>query len=214
MSNDLLVQIISGKAPGLMPLNVDQYEQMAASGILPEGSPVELLDGLIVCKDRRDGSDGGSTHGSLHGPMHAMVVTALHTNLGPLVQPFGMHVRAQLPIHLEPNHQPEPDIAIIIGDNRNYATALPTADQTSVVIEVADSSLTFDRGTKQRICADAGIPTYAIVDLPSRTIEVYQQPHVGHGIYRHKETFAEDQTVTLYLPGGDSVNFDVGGVLP
>jgi hypothetical protein len=54
MNTPLLEQVVAGRAPGVLPLTIDQYYRMIAAGILREGEPTELIDGILVRKDRSD----------------------------------------------------------------------------------------------------------------------------------------------------------------
>ena len=70
MAGSLLEQIAVGEAPPFVPINVEQYHQMIRLGILPEGAPVELIDGLLVWKDRS--ARGGAP--MPHDPRHALTL--------------------------------------------------------------------------------------------------------------------------------------------
>jgi Uma2 family endonuclease len=83
------------------------------------------------------------------------------------------HVQVQAPLALGTDSEPEPDVAVISGSRRDYAEHPQAA---LLVIEVADSSLRFDRQVKGPLYARAGIPEYWIVNLVDRTLEVYRQP--------------------------------------
>ena len=155
----------------LYRLTVSQYHEMLARGILPEGEPYELIDGQIVRKDRSARGEDGMTIGS----KHSWVVTKLG-KLSRKLEKMGCFMRTQQPVALPPYHEPEPDGAIVLGTEDDYVDHAPTAKEVLCVIEVADSSLDFDRTTKQRVHADSGIPVYVIINLPDCVIEVYSAP--------------------------------------
>jgi Uma2 family endonuclease len=95
-------------------------------------------------------------------------------------------VRAQNPVaFVDADSEHEPDI--VWAKRRRYAAHLPTADDVLLLIEVADSSLAFDRGEKANLYATAGIPDYWIVNLVDRTVEVRRDPHEGN--YRSVRSF-------------------------
>ncbi len=119
---------------------VDEYEQMAVSGILHEEDRVELVAGEII-------------EMSPIGIRHMQCVNRLTRLLSRLLAD-DVIVSARNPIQLSDNSQPQPDIAIIY--DRNYQ-AIPTAADTPIVIEVADSSRDYDRGFTFAIYAAAGI---------------------------------------------------------
>src|SRR5215472_13831201 len=110
MAGTLLEQIAIGEAPPFMPINVEQYHQMIRLGILPEGAPIELIDGLLVWKDRR--ARGGAPVS--HDPRHASTISRLQ-RLGQRLEPFDCHLRIQLPVTLSDTSEPEPDAAIVKG---------------------------------------------------------------------------------------------------
>jgi hypothetical protein len=102
----------------LEPLTVEQYHRIIASGILPEGASLELLDGLLVRKDRAAAGEG--TVGSRHA-------WAVH-NLGRVLaglESHGCHLRTQQPITILPVNEPEPDCAIVIGGIDDYQMPIP-----------------------------------------------------------------------------------------
>src|SRR5437016_4789183 len=145
MATTLLEQIAVGEAPPLVPINTEQYHQMIRLGILPEGAPVELIDGLLVWKDRSArGSDPMS-----QDPRHTVTIHRLQ-RLQPRLEPLGCHLRIQGPVTLSDTSEPESDVAIVKGPFEAYLDHHPTPAEMLAAIEVAHSSLRFDRSTKQR----------------------------------------------------------------
>jgi len=95
---------------------------------------------------------------------------------------------------------PEPDIAWV--KDRSYAKARPTVDDVLLVIEVSDSSLSYDRSKKAKLHGQAGVADYWIVNLREQTIEVRRDPKDGQ--YQALTTHKGDATVTpLRFPGID-----------
>jgi Uma2 family endonuclease len=170
---------------------------MIELGILEEGAPIELLDGLLVYKDR-----GGQEADVTVNPLHGLIVTRI-MNLASAVRGRGFHLRIQQPITIPPAQEPEPDAAIVRGEPDDYATRHPGAEDVAVVIEVADSSLKRDRGIKQRIYAAAGIPQYLIVNLSESVIEIYEQPEPDSGRYGRTTRLESAAAVCLRL--GDAI---------
>ncbi|MBY0512651.1 MAG: Uma2 family endonuclease, partial [Gemmataceae bacterium] len=147
--------------PELWPLrrwSVADYHAMIRAGILGEGEPVELLDGYLVRKMSR-------------GPAHDCALDLLRAALAGLI-PAGTYPRSQQAITLAET-EPEPDYAVVRGGPRVFATRHPGGPEVRLVVEVADSSLTLDRGPKAELYAAAGIPVYWVVDIPDAQIEVY-----------------------------------------
>jgi Uma2 family endonuclease len=176
-------------------LTVEQYHRMIEGRILEEGAPIELLDGFLVHKDRAKAGEDPMTIGN----EHRWAVENLKRVLA-AVESHGHHLTSQQPVTLPPDGEPEPDGAIVRGTIDDYRLGPPTGADVSCVIEVADSSLDRDRGTKQRIYADAGIGQYVIVNLVERVIEVYERPAVGTGRY----------DAPARVRGGERVAFAVG----
>jgi hypothetical protein len=170
MSAAMLKELMEDRAQ-LMPLTVDQYHHMIEAGILMSGDPFELLNGYIVRKDRSAAGEDPMTVGM----GHAWVIQQL-PRLNSKLKRFGCYVRIQLPITLPPFNEPEPDGAIVIGDDLAWRDEHPSAHDTPCVIEVADSSLRLDRTTKLAIYAAGGIGQYIIINLPEHVIEVYSNP--------------------------------------
>lgn len=185
MSNSLLDHALRGEAfPE--PLTTSQYHRMIETGVYPEGAPIELIDGIPVRKDRRDsGEDSIQTVGS----GHRGAVQRITRLLDRLVEQPGHHVCGQQPVHIPPHHEPEPDVSVVRGDVGAYDKAHPRPGDLYLVVEVADSSLSYDRGTKLQVYAAADIAEYWIVNLNERCIEVYTQPIAEPASYQSRQVF-------------------------
>ena len=169
---------------------------MIQSRILPEDPSVELLDGLLVRKDR--GVKGGDK--MTVGPAHNLVIKKL-TRLAPRIDALQCHLQTQGPIAIPPSSEPEPDAAVIRGSPEDYATSVPVAKDAVVVIEVADSSLDTDRTTKLRAYAAAGIQQYVIVNIPDVQIELYTRPVAAEGRYATIANVRAGEALRLDLLG-------------
>ncbi len=179
MSANLIDEITQGIIPVVAPLTVQQYHTMIDSGILEEGAAIELIDGLLVRKDRRD--QGGDI--MTVGPRHAVVVSKLASLLVHLLQNIAYHARIQQPVTLEGVSEPEPDGCIVKGNIEEYTGHHPGPAEIVLAVEVSESSLEYDRTTKQRIYATAGIPAYWIVNLRDDTVEIFDHPSPTKGRY-------------------------------
>jgi Uma2 family endonuclease len=186
---------------------VEEYHQLIKHGIIHGGAPIELLDGMLVYKDRGEGS-----RPMTYGPRHAFLISALMA-LNELLKPHGYHIRLQQPLTIEPRHEPEPDGAIVRGTPLDYREHNPTPADCCLMIEGADSSLEGDRRRKQRIYATAAIPVYWIVNLRHNTVEVYQQPDAQRGEYRVRRDQQPGETVEIQLPGGATIPVRVSDLL-
>lgn len=180
----------------IAPLTVEQYEAMIAQGILPEGEPIELIDGLLVLKDRA--SAGGDP--LTIGPHHQLVLNKL-TRLGPRFEARGCYLSIQGPIRIPPQDEPEPDVAVIAGRPEDFSDGHPGPQSVHAVIEVADSSLLRDRTTKLRIYAGAGIQQYVIVNLVDRQVEVHEEPVPGEQRYARSSVRTGQQLVAIAAGG-------------
>lgn len=175
----------------LLPLTVKQYHRMLKAGIIEEGAPYELLNGLIVRKDRSAAGEDPMTVAF----EHAWAVNYL-ADLSPRFRKLACFVQTQQPISLPPGNEPEPDAAVIAGSMDDY-TQHPTAADVHCVIEVADSSLRRDRTVKLQIYAAANIPCYVIINFPQRVVEVYTDPLPAVGRYATSKTLSGNQRVEL-----------------
>jgi Uma2 family endonuclease len=176
-------------------LSLEQYHLMIEAGVLADGDPIELIDGLLVLKDRAAEGDERMTHGA----RHASVLRRL-TGLQPRVAALGCHVQIQLPITLPPRSEPEPDAAIVKGGTDAYEDRHPGRGDVLVVVEVADSSRRFDRGAKLRLYAAGGLPVYVVVDLPCDLIEVYTNP--GADGYGSRSEHRRGEVIALPVGSG------------
>ncbi len=151
---------------------VEQYHQMIDCGVLAEDAPVELLSGCLVQKMTKN-------------PPHRLCTRLVREALDAIV-PNGWYVETQEPITLS-DSEPEPDLAIIQGNPRDYPDRHPTATEVALIIEVADSTLERDRTIKQMIYAAAGIPEYWIINVRDRQIEIHRSPLQNKENYRYQQ---------------------------
>jgi Uma2 family endonuclease len=172
----------------VVPLTVHQYHRMQETGILAEDEPIELLNGLLVHKDR-----GGAQMPV--SPLHAVVVSRM-VALAPDLEARGCHLRLQNPITIEPRHEPEPDGFIVRGRVDDYLDRHPEPREVTCVIEIADSSLRRDRTTKKTIYAEASIPQYVLVNL-DRRIEIYERPNASDGTYGSTRVLGKGDVLAL-----------------
>lgn len=109
-------------------------------------------------------------------------------------------IRDQLPLKLANNSDPEPDLAVVPGSPRDYSDHPTTAN---LVVEIADTTLAFDKGRKLRLYAAASLPEYWILDLSSRRLLVYRQPQPSSKDYAQTMICRESEVISpLSAPQG------------
>lgn|SRR5574341_1448766 len=194
-------QAVTVPAEPIWRLSVEQYHEMIKSGVLTDDDPVELLEGSLIAKMPRN-------------PPH-IFTTDLTRELIARLLPPGWHVKGQDPITTE-DSEPEPDVAVIRGDRRDYLERLPGPGDIALVIEVADTTLRRDRGLKKRIYARAGIPVYLIINLPERQIEVYTSPtgEAEEPDYQQRQDYGPDDEVPIIIEGREVGRLLAREILP
>ena len=139
---------------------------MIREGLLTKDDRVELLDGLLIAKPRLS-------------PQHATAV-GLVADILREVLPETYCLRQSHSVTLAES-EPEPDVAVVRGGHRDYRDRHPHAEDCSLLVEVADSSLARDT-YKARLYAAAGVHEYWILDLPNRHLIVHRNPSAdGYG---------------------------------
>jgi Uma2 family endonuclease len=139
---------------------VHDYHRMAEAGILHEDDRVELIEGEI-------------TDMTPIGARHAMCVVKLNSQLAKAVGDENL-VSPQNPIRLNEGSEPQPDLAVIRA--RDYRESLPGPEDALLLIEVADTSLAYDREVKLPLYARHGIREVWIVDLANEVVERHTEP--------------------------------------
>ncbi len=180
---------------------VDEYHRMGEVGVLTEDDRVELLEGWIVPKMNRSARHDGCLHQTL---------AVLNTRL-----PSGWHLRIQAAI-TSSDSEPEPDLAIVIGEPRKYLVRHPSPNDVALAVEVADSSLAQDRVVKARLYARAGIPSYWIINLIESQIEVLSDPTGPDPApsYRQQTVYRDGESVPLVIGGSSIGAIAVRDLLP
>ena len=169
---------------------VREYHKLAEVGILDEDDRVELLDGEIIIM-------------SPIGYRHAKAVRRLNKTF--VRQSKDRYeVDIQDPVVISEYSEPEPDLILLMPEVDEYE-GLPEARHTHLVIEVADSTLRYDRGRKLKAYARAGIVELWIVNLKNNTVEIYREPsgeayltqHVARGQERIAPATFPDVEITV-----------------
>lgn len=181
----------------LWRFSVEQYHAMIGSGIIPSGSPVELIEGILVQKMAKS-------------PSHRITTRSVRRALE-VITPPGWYVDEQEPVTLS-DSEPEPDVMIVRGDSADYPDRHPSAADVELVIEISAASLSRDRGMKQRVYARAGIPTYWILDLNAGRVEVRTQPDGEQ--YRVATVFSRSDVIPVLIAGVHVGEVPVANLLP
>ena len=177
-----------------------EYDRLVDLGML-DGERVELIGGHLIVAEP-------------HGSYHASTLGAAGDALRAALPPEWL-LRVQLPVALDAESEPEPDLAVVPGEWAEYRGAHPS--RPALVVEVAETSLVFDRGEKGSLYARGGIRDYWIVNLVDRVLEVYREPEPDSTApygwrYRAVQPLARDAVVSpLALP---SVRVGVAALLP
>lgn len=178
-----------------------EYERLVDGGFFRPDEPIELIGGRLIVSEPQ---------GSSHAVAVGLTSEALRAAFGP-----GWVIREEKPVALDDDSEPEPDLAVVPGTHRDYSTAHPA--RPVLVVEVAETSLAWDRGEKGSLYARARIGDYWIVNLIARVLEVYRNPVpdplAPHGWrYGSAETFLPPSaTSPQSLPGA---HIPVAGLLP
>jgi Uma2 family endonuclease len=165
-------------------MTVDDYHRLGHTGVLLEDDRVELIDGEVVAM-------------SPIGSRHASAVTSL---VHMLVKAVGDRALVWVgnPVELSDLSEPQPDFALLKPRVDRYAGSLPQPADVLLLIEVADSSLRFDRTVKMPLYARHGIAEYWLVDLDHRSIVAFSEP--GERSYRRQVEFSEGTLKPGLLP--------------
>lgn len=153
-------------------LTREEYERLVNEGFFAPDARIELIHGRLV-------------EMAPQTSFHAVGVNLAQVTLGRIFGE-GFAVRVQLPLAIDPDSEPEPDVAVVPGAPQDYSYSHPTS--AILVIEVAESSLKMARD-KAELYARAGVPEYWILNLGRRQLEVHRNPK--NGAYASKTILRE-----------------------
>jgi Uma2 family endonuclease len=138
-----------------------EYDRLIELGLLHEDEPIELVGGQpVICE-----------------PQHARHATAIRLANRALRRAFpddAWEVNVQLPVALDDESEPEPDLCVVPGAARDYLTAHPS--RPVLAVEASESTLQLDQHDKGSLYARARIADYWIVNLVDEVVEVYREP--------------------------------------
>jgi Uma2 family endonuclease len=180
----------------IRPLTLDDYHRMISTGIIHDNDRVELIAGQIF-------------NMAAKGTKHTLCTRKLFKQILNLVGDRA-DVQSQDPIVLSNNSEPEPDIVIAKLRADEYFDSHPAPVDIILVIEVADSTLNFDREIKLPLYAAAGISEYWIVNLIDNRLEIYRQPEGS--IYANNQILTPPRSVPL--PTFPELNLEISAIFP
>lgn len=176
----------------------EEYRKMGEAGIFSEDDRVELIDGEVV-----EMAPIGDRHIE-----SVMRLTRLLSRWAFSTGEAALFVSVQNPLVLGKHGEPQPDLTLVRRLRDRLGTPIP--EEALLVVEVADTSLAYDRERKLPLYAEAGIPEAWLVDLNATTIEMYSEP--GPNGYGRVARFGrEERVVSVTLP---DLTFDASEALP
>ena len=173
---------------------VDEYGRMFEHGIIAPDARVELIEGAIV-----DMPPIGSSHNGLVNHLNRLFTDAV--GAAAVVQVQGS---VELPRH----SQPQPDVALLRPRADFYKRTLPQPEDVLLVVEVADTTLAYDRDVKAPLYARFRIPEYWLVDAGADRVTLFREPVDGSWTEREEPTGLRDVAPTR-LP---AVSIDLGAL--
>lgn len=172
--------------------NVEEYHRMGEVGILGEDDRVELVGGELV-----EMTPIGARHLACVVALNHLLVEASEGR---------WFVSVQNPVRLGERDEPEPDLSLL-GNRPNPAAAAPPGPEDALlVIEVSDTTLSYDKNVKLPLYAAAGIPEVWVVDLSGRKVEVHSEP--GPSGYRASRSFGPGEAIVSTAVEGVSLPVD------
>jgi Uma2 family endonuclease len=143
----------------------DEFQKLDQLNFFGPEERLELIDGEIRAM-------------SPINPRHAAVVSDLVSLLHEILDKNWI-VRCQAPLLVSGNSLPQPDVCVVRTKPDRYTKSHPTASDSALVIEVADSSAHTDLGQKKDLYATSGVPEYWVFDLTENSVECFQKPQDG-----------------------------------
>lgn len=163
----------------------DEYYRAYTSGLFGPEERLELIRGEIKEKMPQR-------------PRHATGVRKLERALLRF-ENDAYHVRSQAPITLLNDSEPEPDLVVARGSLETFEERHPLAEELVLVVEVSDTTLTYDRTDKARLYAEAGIAEYWVLNVAGGYLEVRRDPDEGE--YHSLQTIRTgDSIAPLFSP--------------
>jgi Uma2 family endonuclease len=178
-----------------MRFTIPQYRELGRTGLY-EDVKTMLIDGELFVKP-------------MPGPLHNFGLSATEEYLREAIAGQFCHIRNQQGFDIGTRNDPGPDLAVVPGSFRDYQGRTPR--EANLIVEIADSSVNTDTGTKAELYATAGVPDYWVLDVDGRQLHVFREPQPG-GMYSSHRILTETEAVSpLAAP---AATITVGQLLP
>lgn len=180
---------------------IAEYHRLTEIGFFTEDDRVELIQGKIFDMAAK-------------GTLHSICETRLERELHKLVGGRAT-LRGQQPIILPDDSEPEPDRVIVRNREDDYLSGHPTPADILLLIEIADSSVSYDQEVKLPVYAEAGIAHYWLFNLKRECLECYSQPYrTVQGDFSYRQTLILLPNESVSLPCFPDLSLDLSKVFP
>ena len=173
-------------------ITVAEYDRMIEAGIYTENDRIELLNGEIIELMPK---------GPKHVYFNEKIADILREKLGKTAD-----VRSQNPIILDDFSEPEPDIVLAIPPRENYLETHPTSSDILLIMEISDTTLTYDREAKAKAYSRNGIQQYIVLNVQDNSLEDYRNPAADG--YQSKQTYRNSDKFNLTAFPDIEINVD------
>jgi len=174
------------QAPTIKRFTVEEYHRLGELGFLTEGDRIELIRGELVYM---------AAKGTAHEACNRKLIRELPKLIGDRAT-----LQDQSPVVMPTDGAPEPDFTIVKNRADDYLEAHPTPEDVILLIEISDSSLTYDQETKLSLYAENNIQDYWIFNLLENVLETYSEPYQklqGEFGYRLKRVLLPNEAIAL-----------------
>jgi Uma2 family endonuclease len=167
----------SAFTPTRTRITTNRYQKMVAAGVLTKYDRIELIDGEMF-----DMAPIGTKHSAITSRLNEWCVLALSRSAT---------IVGGGPVNLGEFSEPQPDLMLLKRRADFYSGGIPEAADVLLLIEVSDSSLSFDQGVKLNLYARYGIREYWVIDVEGKRLVIYLEPDAKG--YSRKQEFAGAQ---------------------
>lgn len=167
-------------------INVEQFQRMGEAGIFGPEERIELIEGELLTM-------------APIGTRHVFAVDTLSQLFYGSIPPARARISTQSPVVLGTYSEPQPDLLLLRPRSDRYLQATPRAEDVLLLIEVADTTLRYDRGRKLPLYAREGVAEVWILDIQGRRLEVHRDLQAGRYVTSRTLT-PEEPIAPLALP--------------